>query len=123
MSTLESTVISLGFENEEEFHKLVAAAPMGPAFLEWKLTDGTKEGLLALSPRVYEDPYDEAKQSMQALMSSAENIQAVLKTLSESNFSKTLAYTILFESSAIIERQATRLNGTLGRWHAAVKDQ
>jgi hypothetical protein len=50
---MEEFVKEMGFENEKEFHKMVASVDLtNPTkmkmFLDWKESDGTKEGLLLL---------------------------------------------------------------------------
>ena len=50
-------VRELGFENEKEFHKLVANIDISTSekntiFKDWQYNDGTKEGLLKLSRMV-----------------------------------------------------------------------
>lgn len=50
---MEEIVKELGFENEKEFHKLVASTDTATPeqynkFKDWQFNDGTKEGLLKL---------------------------------------------------------------------------
>lgn len=51
--SLEETVLRLGFEDVQEFHRLVASADISThekfrAFKKWQDLDGSKRGLLAL---------------------------------------------------------------------------
>ena len=48
---MDEFVKEMGFENEKEFHRLMASADIADPikmqrFLDWKENDGTKEGLL-----------------------------------------------------------------------------
>ncbi len=50
---MEELVKEMGFDNEQEFHKLVSNVDITDPikmqkFLKWKEEDGTKEGLLKL---------------------------------------------------------------------------
>ena len=53
---LEEVVKELGFENEKEFHSIVANVDIASAkkledFRKWQFEDGTKEGLQKLPKR------------------------------------------------------------------------
>ena len=57
--SMEAMVRHQGFEDEREFHKMVASVDLrSPAararFHKWKMEDGTKAGLEALLPRIDE---------------------------------------------------------------------
>lgn len=89
--TLDSLVREQGFDGEDEFHRLVAGAPVDtPArrnrFLHWRNEDGTKAGLVELylfdaAPDLYaalvalvepsEEPYGRAYDQARAALAKA----------------------------------------------------
>ncbi len=50
---MEELVKEMGFDNEQEFHNLVASVDLSNSckmneFINWRETDGTKKGLLSI---------------------------------------------------------------------------